>query len=82
MGELADMIARVGPVLVMLDPLYLAASGADKGDLYGMGALLERPQHLCQEAGAALLVVHHFNRQAGGDATGCPAPDRPSGAGS
>jgi len=56
------------PVLVILDPLYLSARGAELGDVYKMGALLQRAQVLCQTRGIALLVVHHFNRQSGSGA--------------
>ncbi|MDP9397293.1 MAG: AAA family ATPase [Actinomycetota bacterium] len=59
---LADHLDAVRPRLVVLDPLYLAAAGADGKDLYAMGRLLERPQHLCERVGAALFVVTHFNR--------------------
>ena len=58
-------IEAVKPVLVTLDPLYLAARGAELGDLYKMGALLETPQRMCQTNGAALWVVTHFNRKQG-----------------
>lgn len=64
-AHLADMgrhLAAVRPALVVLDPLYLAAGGADGKDLYAMGRLLERPQHLCEQIGASLMVVTHFNR--------------------
>jgi len=67
-GHLAQLEQQVNsqrPVLVTLDPLYLSARGAELGDLYKMGALLEAPQRICQRAGASLFVVTHFNRQAG-----------------
>lgn len=47
---------------VTLDPLYLAARGANGNDLYAMGEHLEVLQHISQEAGAALTVVTHFNK--------------------
>lgn len=50
------------PVLVIIDPLYLAARGAKGSDLYAMGAALEGVQQLCQQVGAALVVVHHWNK--------------------
>jgi len=53
------------PRLVVLDPLYLAAGGANGKDIYEMGRLLERPQHLCGDVGAALFVVTHYNRREG-----------------
>lgn len=59
---MAEHLAAVRPVLVVLDPLYLAAGGANGADLYAMGRLLEGPQHLCEDAGASLVVVTHFNR--------------------
>ena len=50
------------PRLVVIDPLYLAARGARGSDLYEMGAHLERIQVACQDHGAALLIVHHWNK--------------------
>jgi len=58
-GELAAHPAA----LVILDPLYLAvAGGATGADLYGMGAVLSGIQAVCQHAGAALVVVTHWNK--------------------
>ena len=58
-------IASNRPELVVIDPLYLAARGAQGSQLYEMGAALEGIQVLCQDVGAALVVVHHFNRSEG-----------------
>ncbi|SFD61763.1 AAA family ATPase [Streptomyces aidingensis] len=55
-------IERFRPVLVIIDPLYLAAGGANGADLYSMGALLGSIQHIVQEAGASLLISHHWNK--------------------
>lgn len=63
--EMAAKIDAVRPRLVTLDPLYLAARGAQATSLYDMGAMLEAPQHICQEAGAALWVATHNNRKEG-----------------
>jgi hypothetical protein len=57
-AELAAHPAR----LVILDPLYLAAAGARGNDLYEMGELLQGAQQVCQHAGAALVVVAHWNK--------------------
>jgi hypothetical protein len=62
MRELIAALDQARPVLVILDPLYLSAGGANGADLYEMGRLLERPQLTCERVGAALLVVHHYNR--------------------
>jgi hypothetical protein len=63
--EVAAQIEQHPSRLVILDPLYLAARGANGSDLYAMGEALEGLQHLCQEAGAALLVVTHFRKAPG-----------------
>lgn len=64
-AAMTTKIAAVQPRLVVIDPFYLSARGADLKDLYGMGALLETPQRICQGQGAALLIVTHFNRGQG-----------------
>lgn len=56
---------ELSPKLVTLDPLFLAARGAQASSLYEMGALLENIQHVCQDAGASLWVVTHHNRKQG-----------------
>ena len=62
MALFEEAVDQIRPTLVILDPLYLSAVGAKGGDLYGMGELLERGQLICDAAGAALVVVTHFNR--------------------
>ena len=65
LDQVADALAEVRPKLVVVDPLYLAAGGANGADLYAMGSLLEDIQHRCQDVAAALAVIHHFNRGKG-----------------
>lgn len=55
-------IEKYRPKLVIVDPLYLAAGGANGADLYSMGALLGSIQHIVQAAGASLLISHHWNK--------------------
>jgi hypothetical protein len=55
-------VAQVRPVLVLVDPLYLAAKGARGSDLYEMGAHLAGLQEIAQRHDAALLVSHHWNK--------------------
>jgi hypothetical protein len=63
--ELADRPAA----LVVIDPLYLAVGhGATGANLYAMGAVLSAIQVVCQAAGAALVVVTHWNKT--GEGTG------------
>lgn len=76
-AEMADEIDATRPVLVIIDPLYLAARGAKSSDLIEMGGHLEAAQVLCQRAGAALVIVHHWNKT--GEGTGAK---RMTGAGS
>lgn len=68
MLELETKIQNVRPALVIVDPFYLAAAGADASSLSGMGALLQRIQLACQRHGAALMVSHHWNKTGTGDA--------------
>ena len=59
----AAELAEHPAALVVLDPLYLAVAGAASGaDLYAMGAVLSGIQGVCQHAGAALVVVTHWNK--------------------
>ncbi len=55
-------IKEYKPKLVIIDPLYLAAGGANGADLYSMGAMLGAIQHIVQSAGASLLLSHHWNK--------------------
>jgi hypothetical protein len=82
LGDLAQVerlrltIEQHCPRLVILDPSYLALAGADTRNLASIGALLERAQIICQDAGAALVLTHHWNKTG----TGASA-DRFTGAG-
>jgi hypothetical protein len=60
--EIRREVRRTAPALVIVDPLYLSATGAKSADLYAMGAVLAGIQSVCQEAGAALLIVTHWNK--------------------
>jgi hypothetical protein len=56
-------LAACPATLVILDPLYLAVGTAGAGaDLYAMGTVLSAIQGVCQQAGAALVVVTHWNK--------------------
>jgi DNA-binding transcriptional ArsR family regulator len=57
-----EEVAQHQPAFIIVDPLYLAARGARGSDLYEMGAHLERIQTIAQAHGAALLIVHHWNK--------------------
>jgi hypothetical protein len=62
-AAVAGELAACPAVLVVLDPLYLAVGVAGAGaDLYAMGSVLSGIQGVCQRAGAALVVVTHWNK--------------------
>jgi AAA domain len=57
-------LAALDPGLVLLDPAYRYMNGV-RAQLFDMGAVLTPLQETCREAGAPLLIGHHFNRQEG-----------------
>lgn len=61
-NALAVELSRFPAKLVIIDPLYLAAAGANASQLYEMAKVLEPLQVTCQHAGTALMVAHHTNR--------------------
>lgn len=73
--QIADDVARTRPALVILDPLYLSIT-ANMGQLNEVGQQLSRIQMIAEDAGAALVVVHHWNQTGTGTGKG-----RMSGAG-
>jgi hypothetical protein len=63
LAAVAGELAACPAALVILDPLYLAVGVAGAGaDLYAMGTVLSAIQGVCQRAGAALVVVTHWNK--------------------
>lgn len=71
-----EAVEKFQPALVIIDPLYLAAAGANSADIISMGELLSGIQHIIQDAGASLLISHHWNKGGIGD-----GHDRSSGVG-
>ena len=81
MDELRTKVAELRPRLVIIDPLYLAASGVNTASLVEMGSLLEKAQHVAQKVGAALVISHH-TKKASADTKNDEAPHlRTSGVG-
>ncbi|NJP28075.1 AAA family ATPase [Microbispora sp. SCL1-1] len=62
LAVIAADLERHRPVLAIVDPLYLAAGGANGADLYSMGELLGGIQHVAQATGTSLLISHHWNK--------------------
>jgi hypothetical protein len=71
----AQKLGEIRPKLIELDPFYLSAPGAKGSDIYSMGPLLEKVQHLAEAIGSAVMVVTHQNRKEG------RGPSRMTGAG-
>jgi hypothetical protein len=67
LAAVAGELAASPAALVIVDPLYLAVGVAGAGaDLYAMGTVLSAIQGVCQQAGAALVVVTHWNKTGDG----------------
>jgi hypothetical protein len=62
LDAIACEVATLRPALVVVDPLYLAARGAKTSQLNEMGEHLENVQHVAMRYGAALAIVHHWNK--------------------
>jgi hypothetical protein len=67
LGQLRSELEAIEPDLVLLDPAYKYLVGAKPNMLFDMGGALTPLQARCTEAGAALLIGHHYNRREGVD---------------
>lgn len=67
MTVVREVLADTQAVLMVLDPAYLAARGGESSNLISMGSLLEELQMVVQDAGCALMVVHHWNKTGTGN---------------
>ena len=62
-----DLEAHQDTALVIIDPLYLASAGLKGSDLYEMGRAFQGIQRIVQAAGAALVILTHWNKTGEGD---------------
>lgn len=62
LAALSEEVEEHRPALVVIDPLYLAARGAKASQLNEMGEHLENVQRVAQSHGAALIIIHHWNK--------------------
>jgi hypothetical protein len=53
---------KIGPVLIILDPLYLMTPGLDENSAHEMTPVLERLLRLKQTYNAGTLIIHHFKK--------------------
>jgi AAA domain len=65
--DLERAMREIKPVLVEIDPFYLAAAGVDFAKLSEVGQALQPVQHMVQRYGAALILSHHWNKTGNGD---------------
>lgn len=57
------VVEQARPALVLLDPLYLAARGANAASLFeGPTEALYALNEACMDMGSAFFVIHHFNQ--------------------
>lgn len=63
--RLAAELEATEPGLVVVDPAYKYLPGARASSIFDMGAALTPIQVACADAGTALLIGHHYNRQNG-----------------
>lgn len=73
-GTLVEAVARVRPVLVVLDTQARVSVGIDENDNTAMGMFIEQAERLRRACGGCVLVVHHIGR-GGDDARGASAID-------
>lgn len=65
LAQLAKDIEEHNIDVLVIDPLGLAAGGADSRMLIEMGELLERVLRICNKRRCTLVIDHHANRTAG-----------------
>lgn len=69
--SLARDLAALEPGLFILDPLYAYhGAGTNSANLHEEGALLSGLSSTCVDAGAALLIVNHWNQTGNGRGLG------------
>lgn len=66
LAEIRALVVQFKPVLVIIDPLYFCLPGVKMAGLSEVGAILERVQHIAQNAGSALIITHHWNQSGKG----------------
>jgi hypothetical protein len=78
--NVADLIARLGAGMVVVDPHYKlsSASGVEENSNDDQAAFLYRIENAVTQAGAAVMIAHHFAK---GDASAKRAIDRAAGGG-
>jgi AAA domain len=65
--EIGKYLKAVQPVLVIIDPMYLAQGGVNGKNLAEMGEMLVAAEELCNDAGATMLTVAHTKKTGNGN---------------
>lgn len=68
LDELEMKIREVKPVLVIIDPFYLAAAGINLSQINEVGTVLKPLQAIIERHNTALMISHHWNKTGTGDA--------------
>ncbi len=63
MDAVERMIDEVQCEALLIDPVYLCMSGADAGNLFVQGRILQKVNDVCQRHGVTLLLIHHTRKQ-------------------
>lgn len=59
---LAELLDRVKPRVMIIDPAYLCMPGTDANNLFSMGELLIQMNELCQEREITMVLIHHAKK--------------------
>jgi hypothetical protein len=65
LDSLRNLIEENQIEVLVIDPAYLAMSGADAGNMFQMGEQLGRISSLCTELSVTLILAHHTTKSAG-----------------
>jgi hypothetical protein len=65
LDAMREFITKYALQVLVIDPAYMAMSGADAGNLFVQGQILRGISELCQESGCTLILCHHTKRNTG-----------------
>ena len=65
LDAIRDFILEHGLKVLIIDPAYMAMSGADAGNMFIQGQVLRGISELCQELDCTLILCHHTKRHTG-----------------
>jgi hypothetical protein len=72
-NALAELVAEIGPRLVVLDTLARCMVGGDENTARDVGVAVESAEHIRRASGACVLLVHHSGKDVEAGARGSSA---------